>query len=106
MNKKELQKLRKKYTLWKKTEKGQSVLKEVLRVYGKFCYICHHALFEFEDLYIYDLSKMCYVISSYDPRSNYLLGFDHLIPLYKNGQNTLENLRPCCNPCNSKKGKR
>lgn len=32
------------------------------------------------------------------------VGFDHVKALSRGGRNTIRNMRPSCNPCNSKKG--
>jgi len=46
----------------------------------------------------------CYLCD--DPLSRATLTMDHVIPLARGGEHTLNNLRPCCGRCNSRKGAR
>lgn len=43
---------------------------------------------------------------AYCGSSNAALGFDHLTPLSRGGLHEKSNLAPCCQPCNSKKGRK
>jgi 5-methylcytosine-specific restriction endonuclease McrA len=62
------------------------------------------ATFEIEDLkdWIVDVDKRCYYCTIELDQKNF--GVDHAQPLSRAGQNTIENLRACCQKCNLIKG--
>lgn len=49
-----------------------------------------------------DFHNQCLDCGSYDKP----LTADHVIPLSKGGNNTIDNIQPLCGPCNSRKGVR
>jgi 5-methylcytosine-specific restriction endonuclease McrA len=61
---------------------SQKQVKELLSFHSNECFYCH-----------------------VNVKSGINLHLDHMIPLYKGGTHTIENLAPACNTCNLKKGK-
>jgi 5-methylcytosine-specific restriction endonuclease McrA len=58
-------------------KKAHKKKKQIIKLYGKWCYICH------------------------DKIGNTI---DHVIPISKGGTNDISNLRPACYQCNYEKG--
>ncbi len=62
-----------------------------------------------EKLKLYDSCPMCKRKWDQIPKAKNLktvIEADHIIPLYENGTNYIENIQPLCYSCNSKKGHR
>lgn len=84
--------------------------KEVIKKYGHECYICGRTLgiiflmqddpdIKFKKVY----GNKVYFTKNGIDKVLPLCTIDHIRPASKGGNNSIENLRPCCGDCNVKK---
>lgn len=84
----------------------KSTRKAVIEQYGSHCYICGcevASVFLLEN--VKSVSKGLVIFECGGRmRELPLMTLDHIKPRSKGGNNSIENLRPCCNSCNVNKG--